>query len=203
MRLRTPFELTPKGPSNALRTPSNGVCSHTPLYPRGVRTRPPGFEPRARSAAFANREHAMSALPEKTITGFQMPSADCTFDAITADLRTPTRSGTQVASRDILRFGPSPLATSALLAKNRENWEMDAPKAAKSDRQPNGRFAKGSIHNPRGRPKGYPKTGGRKPGSLNKATIAMREALRLALENPDGLKTVASNYPKTFLKLLF
>jgi hypothetical protein len=55
----------------------------------------------------------------------------------------------------------------------------------------------------RGRPKGYPKTGGRKRGTPNKSTVAMREALRLALESPkDGLGGVARDDPKTFARLI-
>ena len=55
----------------------------------------------------------------------------------------------------------------------------------------------------RGRPKGCPKTGGRKRGTPNKATVAMREALRLASEGRKGdLAEVARTDPATFFRLL-
>jgi hypothetical protein len=53
----------------------------------------------------------------------------------------------------------------------------------------------------RGRPKGHPKTGGRKRGTPNKATLALREALRVALADPTGLADVARADPATFWRL--
>lgn len=55
-----------------------------------------------------------------------------------------------------------------------------------------------------GRPKGMPKTGGRKPGSLNKTTVAVKEAFRDAFELLGGtgaLVVWASENPTQFYQL--
>jgi hypothetical protein len=44
----------------------------------------------------------------------------------------------------------------------------------------------------RGRPKGYPKTGGRQPGSQNKFTVAARTALALAFEGIGGVPALTA-----------
>lgn len=57
---------------------------------------------------------------------------------------------------------------------------------------------------PAGRPKGIPKTGGRKPGSLNKTTVAVKEAFREAFELLGGtqaLVTWAGENPTQFYQL--
>ena len=54
-----------------------------------------------------------------------------------------------------------------------------------------------------GRPKGTPKTGGRKPGSVNKTTRTAREAFQLAFEGlgQGALLTWATANPTEFFKL--
>jgi hypothetical protein len=57
---------------------------------------------------------------------------------------------------------------------------------------------------PGGRPKGLPKTGGRKPGSLNKSTVAVKEAFRQAFDDLGGtsaLVTWAMENPTQFYQL--
>lgn len=54
------------------------------------------------------------------------------------------------------------------------------------------------------RPKGLPKTGGRKPGSQNKATIAVKEAFREAFELLGGTQALvvwAADNPTAFYQL--
>jgi hypothetical protein len=45
---------------------------------------------------------------------------------------------------------------------------------------------------PGGRPKGLPKTGGRKPGSLNKSTVAVKEAFRQAFDDLGGTSALVT-----------
>lgn len=55
-----------------------------------------------------------------------------------------------------------------------------------------------------GRKKGTPKTGGRKPGTPNKLTVAAKEAFQLAFEGVggvDGLIKWAQHNPDEFYKL--
>ena len=47
-----------------------------------------------------------------------------------------------------------------------------------------------------GRPKGHPKTGGRKKGSPNKVTLEIREAARALVEDPEGQQTLLLQYRK-------
>jgi hypothetical protein len=57
---------------------------------------------------------------------------------------------------------------------------------------------------PAGRPKGLPKTGGRKPGTPNKTTVAVKEAFRQAFEDLGGtqaLVTWAMENPTQFYQL--
>lgn len=57
---------------------------------------------------------------------------------------------------------------------------------------------------PGGRPKGLPKTGGRKPGSPNKSTVAVKEAFRQAFDDLGGtsaLVTWAMENPTQFYQL--
>jgi hypothetical protein len=54
------------------------------------------------------------------------------------------------------------------------------------------------------RPKGLPKTGGRKPGSQNKTTIAVKEAFRQAFEILGGTQAMvvwAKENPTQFYQL--
>lgn len=54
------------------------------------------------------------------------------------------------------------------------------------------------------RPKGLPKTGGRKPGSQNKTTLAVKEAFRQAFDDLGGtqaLVTWAMENPTQFYQL--
>lgn len=54
------------------------------------------------------------------------------------------------------------------------------------------------------RPKGLPKTGGRAPGTPNKATASVKEALSLAFDGVGGvpaLKAWAMDHPGDFYKL--
>jgi hypothetical protein len=54
------------------------------------------------------------------------------------------------------------------------------------------------------RPKGLPKTGGRKPGSQNKTTIAVKEAFRQAFEILGGTQAMvvwAQENPTQFYQL--
>ena len=56
-----------------------------------------------------------------------------------------------------------------------------------------------------GRPKGQPKTGGRKKGSLNKTTVEIKQAILNAFEKVGGdeyLAKVAKDEPRAFLQLL-
>jgi hypothetical protein len=46
-----------------LRTPTNGVCSHTPYNPRGVRRPPPGSNPGPSSYAWAPKLRAGLGWP--------------------------------------------------------------------------------------------------------------------------------------------
>lgn len=57
---------------------------------------------------------------------------------------------------------------------------------------------------PAGRPKGLPKTGGRQKGSLNKTTVAVKEAFRQAFDDLGGtaaLVTWAQENPTQFYQL--
>ena len=59
-----------------------------------------------------------------------------------------------------------------------------------------------------GKPKGLPKTGGRKPGSQNKATAEIKEIIREALEEAhecgakEYLKKQAKDNPTAFMTLI-
>lgn len=60
-----------------------------------------------------------------------------------------------------------------------------------------------------GRPKGIPKTGGRKKGTPNKTTAVLKDAILLAAEQAGDkgglvgyLKTQATSNPQSFLPLL-
>jgi hypothetical protein len=57
---------------------------------------------------------------------------------------------------------------------------------------------------PAGRPKGTPKTGGRKPGTPNKTTVAVKEAFKQAFDDLGGtsaLVTWAMENPTQFYQL--
>lgn len=57
---------------------------------------------------------------------------------------------------------------------------------------------------PVGRPKGLPKTGGRKPGSQNKTTVAVKEAFRQAFDELGGVGALvewAGKNPTSFYQL--
>lgn len=55
------------------------------------------------------------------------------------------------------------------------------------------------------RPKGLPKTGGRKPGTMNRQTVAVKELILAALDKVGGEKYLilqASENPTAFMTLL-
>lgn len=57
---------------------------------------------------------------------------------------------------------------------------------------------------PAGRPKGLPKTGGRQKGSLNKTTVAVKEAFRQAFDDLGGTGALvewAKENPTQFYQL--
>ena len=64
---------------------------------------------------------------------------------------------------------------------------------------------KTNINGPNGREPGSPKTGGRKPGSLNKVTADMRQVVVEAFEELGGksyLIKIGEERPELFIRLL-
>ncbi len=58
---------------------------------------------------------------------------------------------------------------------------------------------------PRGKPKGYPKTGGRKKGTPNRSTVELKTMILAALDDAGGqeyLSTQAALTPNAFMSLL-